>query len=182
MLSRCILVLVLAGVSSAFSTPTTALGLRLRSTFSSLRGGASRSGLCSVTMGRKPGVMEPEDLKKFVEAAGDKLIVVDARNPDFTVEAGDAATHAKAPIGDAARPRSVNVVFDRSTNSMDLSKIPAEWIEAAGGKQKVPVVTHCGGGGRGQKAKDFLVANGFDNVANGGGPEDDECWALFGSK
>ena len=63
-------------------------------------------------MGRKPGVMEPEDLKKFVEAAGDKLIVVDARNPDFTVEAGDAATHAKAPIGDAARPRSVNVVFD----------------------------------------------------------------------
>jgi hypothetical protein len=39
-----------------------------------------------------------------------------------------------------------------------------------------------GGGGRGQKAKDFLMANGFKNVANGGGPEDAECWAVFGSK
>jgi hypothetical protein len=39
-----------------------------------------------------------------------------------------------------------------------------------------------GGGGRGQKAKDFLIANGFKNVVNGGGPEDAECWAVFGSK
>lgn len=40
----------------------------------------------------------------------------------------------------------------------------------------------AGGGGRGQKAKDYLLANGFKNVANGGGPEDTECWAVFGSK
>ena len=39
---------------------------------------------------------------------------------------------------------------------LDLSRIPQEWIEAAGGKESVPVVTHCGGGGRGQKAKDYL--------------------------
>ena len=54
--------------------------------------------------------------------------------------------------------------------------------KAGGGKEKVPVITHCGGGGRGQKAKDYLLANGFGNVMNGGGPEDDECWATFGDK
>ena len=105
---------------------------------------------------------------------------------------------------------------------MDLSKIPSEWLEAGGGKESVPVITHCGGGGRGQKAKDYLESQvgpargafarratrphyamqlaspalppfaqplkavrcapqGFKNVLNGGGPEDDECWAVFGS-
>ena len=49
-------------------------------------------------------------------------------------------------------------------------------------KATVPVITHCGAGGRGQKAKEFLEANGFGNVVNGGGPEDDECWQVFGSK
>ena len=33
------------------------------------------------TMGRKPGVSEPEELAKFVADAGDKLIVLDVRNP-----------------------------------------------------------------------------------------------------
>ena len=37
-----------------------------------------------------------------------------------------------------------------------MSLIPQEWIDAAGGKDAVPVITHCGGGGRGQKAKDYL--------------------------
>jgi rhodanese-related sulfurtransferase len=141
-----------------------------------------------LTMSRKPGVMEPEELKKFVEAAGDKLIVVDARNTDFAVEPGDKDTHVKGGIpglaggGGPARPRAVNAPYDREAKKLDLAKIPAEWIEAGGGKEAVPVITHCGGGGRGQKAKDFLLANGFKNVANGGGPEDDECWAIFGTK
>ena len=74
------------------------------------------------------------------------------------------------------------MVYDREKSAMDLSLIPQEWIEAAGGKEKVPVITHCGGGGRGQKAKEYLEANGFENVKNGGGPEDDECWAVFGAK
>lgn len=90
----------------------------------------------------------------------------------------------KAPIGGGAdsRPRAVNVVYDRANSSMDLSLIPADWLESAGGKEAAPVITHCGGGGRGQKAKDFLLANGFKNVLNGGGPEDAECWAVFGDK
>lgn len=140
-----------------------------------------------MAMGRKPGVMEPDELKKFVAQAGDKLIVVDARNTDFEKEPGDKGTHEKAAIpgfgnDGSSRPRAVNVPYDRDAKSMDLSKIPVEWIEAGGGKEAVPVITHCGGGGRGQKAKDFLLANGFGNVANGGGPEDDECWELFKNK
>lgn len=74
------------------------------------------------------------------------------------------------------------MVYDRATESMDLSLIPAEWLAAGGGKSTVSIITHCGGGGRGQKAKLFLEANGFGNVVNGGGPEDSECWAEFGTK
>ena len=145
--------------------------------------GCSRAGF-AVVMGRKPGVSAPEELASFVKAAGDKLIVVDVRNPDFEKEPGDKATNDKAPIGGAPgeRPRAVNCIYDREASSMDLEQIPADWIDAGGGKEGVPVITHCGGGGRGQKAKDFLIANGFKNVLNGGGPEDDECWAVFGDK
>ncbi len=55
-----------------------------------------------------------------------------------------------------ARPRAVNAPFDRKANALDVSLIPADWIEAGGGKEAVPIITHCGGGGRGQKAKDYL--------------------------
>ena len=48
-------------------------------------------------MGRKPGVMEPDALTKFVEAAGDRLIVVDVRNPDFNAEPGDGKVGSSAP-------------------------------------------------------------------------------------
>merc|ERR1719163_2225108 len=87
-------------------------------------------------MGRKPGVMEPDELRKFVEQAGDKLIVVDARNPDFAVEPGDEGTHATGGIpglaggGGPDRPRAVNAPYDRAQSCLDLSKIPAEWVEA----------------------------------------------------
>ena len=129
-------------------------------------------------MPRKPGVAEPIELAAFVAAAGGKLIVVDARNPaiiEDSAAAGPIAPHA-------TRPRAVNVVFDKETKSMDLALIPEDWIAAGGGKASVPIITHCGGGGRGQKAKEFCLAAGFKNVLNGGGPEDAECWAIFGTK
>merc|ERR1719261_1889030 len=77
-----------------------------------------------VSMGRKPGVMEPDALQKFVADAGDSLIVVDVRNPDFSVEPGDGKSNEKAPLADcgATRPRAVNVFYDRTSSSMDLSK------------------------------------------------------------
>ena len=100
-----------------------------------------------VTMGRKPGVMEPADLAAFVESAGEKLIVVDVRNPDFSVEPGDGKSNEKAPLtacGTDARPRAVNAAFDRGSNSLDLGKIPTD-------DKSTPIITHCGGGGRGQR-------------------------------
>ena len=135
-------------------------------------------------MGRKPGVAEPSELAAFVAAAGDKLLVVDVRNPDFEVEPGDGKSNEKAPLaacGTTARPNAVNAAFDRTSNSLDLSKLEGP-VAAGGGKANVPIITHCGGGGRGQKAKEYLEAQGFTNVLNGGGPEDDECWACFGTK
>eukprot|EP00614_Pseudopedinella_elastica_P027742 CAMPEP_0172616690 /NCGR_PEP_ID=MMETSP1068-20121228/66723_1 /TAXON_ID=35684 /ORGANISM="Pseudopedinella elastica, Strain CCMP716" /LENGTH=168 /DNA_ID=CAMNT_0013422203 /DNA_START=72 /DNA_END=578 /DNA_ORIENTATION=+ len=137
--------------------------------------------------GRKPGVSDPNDLAAFVASAGSNLVVVDARNLDFEKEPGDEKAHELAPIATppadtSYRPRAVNVPYQRDSESMDLSLIPAEWVEAAGGLENMPVITHCGGGGRGQKAKDYLLANGFKNVLNGGGPADAECWAKFGDK
>eukprot|EP00591_Stephanopyxis_turris_P011177 CAMPEP_0195518616 /NCGR_PEP_ID=MMETSP0794_2-20130614/13336_1 /TAXON_ID=515487 /ORGANISM="Stephanopyxis turris, Strain CCMP 815" /LENGTH=130 /DNA_ID=CAMNT_0040647623 /DNA_START=150 /DNA_END=542 /DNA_ORIENTATION=- len=130
-------------------------------------------------MARKPGVSEPSEIAAFVADAGDKLIVVDARNPDFELEPGDAKSSEKAPLAqtsDGYRPAAYNIPYDRPTDSMDLSILPDTTTK------QTPIITHCGGGGRGQKAKDFLLANGYENVINGGGPEDAECWAEFGEK
>lgn len=123
--------------------------------------------------GRKPGVAEPDELKAFVEAAGDKLIVADVRNPDADVEPGDQKSLAVAPVpSEDVRPLGQHLIWDRNTKSMPLPDAPKD----------TPIITHCGGGGRGQKAKDFLEANGFTNVLNGGGPKETDCWAEFGEK
>lgn len=125
---------------------------------------------------RKKGVAAPSELADFVSSAGDALVVVDVRNPDFSVEPGDGESSKKAPLAqskDGYRPNSYNLIYDRTTDSMDLSKLPSSVTT------KTPIITHCGGGGRGQKAKDYLIANGYEKVINGGGPEDSECWAEF---
>lgn len=124
---------------------------------------------------RKAGVASPPELRDFVAAAGDRLLVVDARHPDPTVEPGDAKSLAVAgfPDGDKGyRPQAVNLPWSRADGSMDLPDA----------EKDTPIITHCGGGGRGQKAKDFLEKNGFTNVLNGGGPKETECWAEFGDK
>ena len=103
---------------------------------------------------------------------------VNVRNPDVSVEPSDGKSNGKAPLtacDTEAHPRAVSAAFDRGSNSLDLGKIPSD-------DENTPIITHCGGGGRGQKAKDYLLSAGFTNVANGGGPEDDECWAVFGAK
>ena len=158
MLRRPALVCVLHGVALAFSTPCHVLRPLQRASFDSVTAFRSLRGGSVVAMGRKPGVMEPDELRKFVEQAGDKLIVVDARNPDFAVEPGDEGTHATGGIpglaggGGPDRPRAVNAPYDRAQSCLDLSKIPAEWVEAGGGKESVPVVTHCGGCSRAEAA------------------------------
>lgn len=49
----------------------------------------------------------------------------------------------------------MNSIFDRAAKTLPLEAIPADWIEAGGGKESVPIITHCGGGGRGQKVHTF---------------------------
>ena len=127
-------------------------------------------------MAAKAGVASPDELKGFVAAAGDKLLVVDVRHPDSSVEPGDAKSLSmgfKFPNKDENyRPNAVNLPWSRETNSMELPEADKDTF----------IITHCGGGGRGQKAKDFLMENGFTNVLNGGGPKETECWAEFGDK
>lgn len=119
-------------------------------------------------MMRKPGVSEPDELESFVEAARDRLVVIDVRKPEEASEVG--------PIpSDSSRPLAINLEWDREAASMplpDATRIPLD----------TPIITHCGGGGRGQKAKLFLEKHGYTNVRNGGGPEDPECWKHYGHK
>ena len=124
-------------------------------------------------MSRKPGVSSPEELKAFVANAGKNLLVVDLRNPDAAVEPDDQLTFdlAKLP-SDTVRPQAVSLLWDRTTHQMPLPSVP----------QDTPIITHCGAGGRGQMAKEFLEKNGFVKVINGGGPKEAECWAEFGDK
>ncbi|KAL9182060.1 hypothetical protein ACHAXT_012403 [Thalassiosira profunda] len=124
---------------------------------------------------RKAGVSSPTELKDFVSSAGDKLLVVDVRHPNASVEPGDAKSLAVAGFPDAEkgyRPQAVNLPWSRETGSMELPEADKD----------TPIITHCGGGGRGQKAKDFLEAKGFTKVLNGGGPKETDCWAEFGDK
>ena len=121
---------------------------------------------------RKAGVSEPEEIRAFVQSAGSKLLVVDVRNPDAEKEPGDQKSLAVASLpSDGFRPQAQSLIYDRDTKSMPLPDV----------EKNTPIITHCGGGGRGQSAKEFLEANGFTNVINGGGPKETDCWAEFGN-
>jgi len=132
---------------------------------------ARRHYVATTWLARKPGVSPPIELKAFVEAAKEKLVVVDVREASEGTEEG--------PLPNAAngvRPQAINLSWDRAAASMplpDAAQVPST---------DTPIITHCGGGGRGQKARDFLEKNGYTNVVNGGGPEDAECWNEFGDK
>jgi rhodanese-related sulfurtransferase len=128
---------------------------------------------------RKGGVASPEELKDFVQKAGDRLVVIDVRNPDAVVEPGDQKSLAVAalPASDSSfRPQAIHLIWDRATASMPLP--PLDKVVSL----DTPIITHCGGGGRGQMAKEFLESKGYTTVMNGGGPKETECWAEFGDK
>jgi rhodanese-related sulfurtransferase len=131
---------------------------------------------------RKPGVASDEEMKAFLEKnKGKKVTVVDSRNPDFTVEPFDE-TYGKAdgpfPIADCGtekRPNAVNLPFDREKKAL------SGFEDSMFSEKDAPIITHCGGGGRGQKSKEWLEAKGFTNVINGGGPQVTALWDMFGS-
>ena len=120
---------------------------------------------------RKAGVASPEELKAFVENAGSNLLVVDVRNPDASAEPGDQKSLIVAGLpSETFRPQASSLIYDRETNSLPFPDVDKD----------TPIITHCGGGGRGEKAKVFLMENGFTRVLNGGGPKEVECWREFG--
>ncbi|KAL7461026.1 hypothetical protein ACHAXS_001463 [Conticribra weissflogii] len=130
---------------------------------------------------RKAGVSTPDELASFVSSAGNDLVVIDVRHPDPVVEPDDVKSLAVAGfpssnvVGEGVfRPRAMNLPWSRESGKMDL---PPEDVA-----KDAPIITHCGGGLRGQMAKDFLESNGFTNVLNGGGPKETDCWAVFGEK
>jgi len=121
-----------------------------------------------------PGVAKPQELKEFVEQAGDRLVVVDLRNPDAEVEPKDQPTFQLADLpSETNRPHGINLLWDHATATMPLPDIPKD----------TPIIAHCGAGGRRTElAKEFLIKHGFTNVVNGGGPQEPENWAIFGDK
>lgn len=80
------------------------------------------------------------------------------------------------------RPNAINLPYDRINKSMDLDHMRYfDGTSMLTSEKDTPIITHCGSGGRGQKAKEYLESKGFTNVINGGGPSVKEHWELFGS-
>jgi rhodanese-related sulfurtransferase len=105
-------------------------------------------------MATKAGVATLSELNDFVSNAGWKLLilVVDVRHPDHTVEPGDAKSLADTGFPDGKyRPNAINLPWSRERNGMELPSV----------EKDTPIITHCGGGGRGQKAKEYWEKNGF---------------------
>ena len=127
----------------------------------------------------KVGVASPDKVQKFVDEAGDRLVVIDVRNPNAEVEPGDQKSLQVGPLPDKdanVRPKAIHIVWDRAAASM---AVPPSLLE----DKTIPIITHCGGGGRGQLAKEYLEQQyGFTNVLNGGGPKETENWKVFGEK
>jgi rhodanese-related sulfurtransferase len=127
----------------------------------------------------KAGVAASDEVQKFVDEAGDRLVVIDLRNPNAEVEPGDQTSLQVGPLPDNeanVRPKAVHVVWDRTTGTM---AVPPSLLE----DKTTPIITHCGAGGRGQLAKEYLEQQyGFTNVLNGGGPKETENWKVFGEK
>ena len=85
---------------------------------------------------RKPGVATDEEMQAFLSKnSTTSIVVVDARNKDFSVEPGDQK-HASNIAGNPPlihtdeyfaqytpedRPNAINLPYDRTTKSMDLT-------------------------------------------------------------
>jgi rhodanese-related sulfurtransferase len=122
-----------------------------------------------------PDVASVSQLKEFVAAAAEKLVILDTRNTQEDV------FDSSAPLPNSAtktRPQAKHCPWNRTTQQLDdtndtlLQDLPKD----------TPIITHCGGGGRGQAAHDYLVSRGYTKVLNGGGPKLAEHWAVYGDK
>ncbi|CAL6304578.1 unnamed protein product [Bathycoccus prasinos] len=102
-----------------------------------------------------------------------------ASNVEPSDELCGSANNGKFPIADCGtekRPNALNAPFDRTKKALSGSNVD---ILQTFEKDRA-IITHCGGGGRGQKSKEWLEKEGFTNVVNGGGPQVSELWDMFG--
>lgn len=97
-------------------------------------------------------------------------IILDVRDPN-EVAAGKGGPPSvivgsvNVPLNQNGRPQSEH----QTTLSEFQLKIAAAGVKLPLDKLH-PIVTHCGSGGRGGRARDILKELGYKNVFNGGGP------------
>jgi len=107
-------------------------------------------------MARKGGVAEPSEVRDFVAAAGDRLLIIDVRNSDANVEPCDQKSSAMAALpSDGNRLQVTHLIYDHTTESK-----PLPLVEDVDKKPRILL----------------LEKNGYTVVMNGGGPKDMECW------
>ena len=82
------------------------------------------------------------------------------------------------PSTTAARDDDRTLLIYHSREKKEVSGFDRSALRDA--EKDAPIITHCGGGGRGQKSKEWLEKKGFTNVINGGGPQVTELWEMFG--
>ena len=93
-----------------------------------------------------------KDPKLAKQMIAQGAVVLDVRTPD-EFNSGHLPTATNIPIDDFAKHLD------------DVAKL-------TGGDKSKPIVVHCGGGARAERAKRQLEAAGYTHVVNGGGYDD----------
>jgi rhodanese-related sulfurtransferase len=104
----------------------------------------------------------------------EEYIIVDARNP---TSESDQKNFDAAPLPNPEaniRPKAINLMWTRDSKSIELPPPSTS--------KDTYIITHCGGGARGELAKNYLIEQGYTNVYNGGGPRVKELWEVYGQK
>jgi rhodanese-related sulfurtransferase len=102
-----------------------------------------------------------------------EFIIIDARNPLSVNDQQNFINDPLPNVTDGIRPKAINSAWDKTTNT--IVQLPPSTIS-----KDTYIITHCGGGGRGELAKNYLIEQGYTNVYNGGGPRTPESWNIYG--
>lgn len=122
------------------------------------------------------GMASLTEIQEFIQNAGNRLVVIDLRNPDPSKEPGDVKSIERTLLPssrDGIRPHAINLPWDRTTDDMPLpdnTMVPFD----------TPIITHCNAGARGLLGKEYLMKHGYTNVINGAGPKETELWNEYG--
>ncbi|CAL6300462.1 unnamed protein product [Bathycoccus prasinos] len=99
----------------------------------------------------------------------------------MTTKAEEASKSDEEEAGNQALPRTQKCVTSSNKTKTTKKALSGSNVDILHTFEKDrAIITHCGGGGRGQKSKEWLEKEGFTNVINGGGPQVSELWDMFG--